>query len=272
MEELRTLAREAKRKTGALLLYLLMIPLLFSLIVSLFGGNIRLFLLKLGGFLLLGVSATALTRGIRNAMAYEETEWTRAPSIPWKIVGAVTFGVTIFYLGFIVGEKGAGISLFAALVGTAGILLYYGIDPRRDKVPELEGMDAELLLQSLAEAEDTLESIRRHNRSIHDLTLHREMEHALEKAEKILRAIEANPKRLREARKFLVVYIDGVSRVTEQYTELGDRRIDEETRQRLYRLLKEVQDRFDRELERLHEGERFELDVQIDALREQMKS
>ena len=214
-----------------------MLPLLISLIVSLFGGNVRLFLLKLAGFVFLGLSATSVTRGIRQEMAYEETDLTRAPTIPWKLVGAVLLGTTIFYLGFVVGGKGVGTSLFVAVVGAVGVLLYYGIDPRKDKIPELEGMDAEFLLQSLAQARDTLEQIRGHNRKIYDLTLHRGVEHAVEKAEKILQVIESNPNRLRDARRFLAVYIDGVSRVTGQYTELGNRSIDEETRQRLYHLL-----------------------------------
>ena len=271
MSEIKRLRRELHRRTGALMLYVMMVPMLISVMVSLFGGNFRLFLLKLGGFFLLGFSAMAVTRGIRQALSYEETEITRAPAVPWKIVGALLLGVAIFYLGFVVGGKSLLSSLFVAAVGSAGVLLYYGLDPRQDKLPDLEGMDAEFLLNSLAEARDTLESIRRHNREIHDLTLHRGVENALEKAEEILSAIENEPAKLREARKFLVVYIDGVARVTSHYTELEGRTIDEETRQRLYHLLEEVQQRFDRDLQRLSESRRFDLDVQIDALREQLR-
>jgi hypothetical protein len=42
-------------------------------------------------------------------------------------------------------------------------------------------------------------------------------------------------------------------------------------RERLYTLLREVQERFDKELERLKANDRFDLDVQIDALRQQIK-
>ncbi|WP_457606443.1 5-bromo-4-chloroindolyl phosphate hydrolysis family protein [Nitratifractor sp.] len=271
MDEIRTLAREFHRRTGAMLLYVMMFPLLISVVISLVGGNGKHFLLKLGGFVLLGLAATAETKGIRQELRYEETEVTRAPAVPWKLIGALLTGATIFYLGFVVGGKGALASLFVAAVGAAGVLLYYGLDPREDKLPDLEGMDAEFLLRSLAEARDSLERIRAHNREIHDLTLHRGVEYAVEKAERILGAIEAEPAKLRSARKFLVVYIDGVARVTEHYTELEDSAVDEETRQRLYRLLEDVQRRFDAELERLREDRRFDLDVQIDALQEQLK-
>ncbi|WP_456458855.1 5-bromo-4-chloroindolyl phosphate hydrolysis family protein [Nitratifractor sp.] len=268
---LEQLGKRWQRKTGALLLYLLMLPLLLSLMVSLIGGNIRLFLLKLAAFLLWGGAAAAVSHGIRQSLDYEEADVARAPRIPWKIVGALLLAATIFLLGYFAGHASAGASLFAAIVGATGVVLYYGVDPRRDKLPDMEGVDADFLLQSLDEARDTLETIRLHSRKIHDLTLHRAIEHALEQAEEILGIIEHDPIKLRKARKFLVVYIEGVARVTERYVALDRETVDEETRQRLQRLLEEVQERFDRELHRLNESERFDLDVQIDALRKQIK-
>ncbi len=265
------LGKRWQRRTGALLLYLLMLPLLFSLMVSLIGGNVRLFLLKLAAFLLWGGAAAAVSHGIRQSLDYEEAEVARAPRIPWKIVGALLLAATIFLLGYFAGHASIGASLFAAIVGGTGVVLYYGVDPRRDKLPDLEGVDADFLLRSLDEARDILETIRLHSRKIHDLTLHRSIEHALEQAEEILAVIERDPIKLRKARKFLVVYIEGVAQVTKRYVDLDRETVDEATRRKLQRLLEEVQERFDRELHRLNESKRFDLDVQIDALREQIK-
>jgi hypothetical protein len=62
-----------------------------------------------------------------------------------------------------------------------------------------------------------------------------------------------------------------VREVCERYLAVEESRIDPEMRSRLYSLLDEVQERFDKELTRLRSNERFDLDVQIDALREQIK-
>ncbi|WP_292662469.1 5-bromo-4-chloroindolyl phosphate hydrolysis family protein [Nitratifractor sp.] len=271
MSTVKRLGRELHRRTGALLLYVMMLPLLISTVGSLFAGHPRLFLLKLTAFGILGFAAFAVSRGIRQALDYEEREFTKAPAIPWKSVGAFAIAAAIFFLGALVGNASVAFSLFVALVGGTGVLLYYGPDPRRDKLPDLEGMDAEFLLRSLDEARDTLAEIRSHNRQIHDLTLHRAVERALDKAEAILSLIEKEPTRLRDARKFLVVYIDGVARVTAQYTEMPGGAVDAGTRQRLYTLLEEVQHRFDGEMQRLQRDKQFDLDVQIDALKEQLK-
>lgn len=271
MSTVKRLGRELHRRTGALLLYVMMLPLLISTVGSLFAGHPRLFLLKLTAFGILGFAAFAVSRGIRQALDYEEREFTKAPAIPWKSVGAFATAAAIFFLGTLVGNASVAFSLFVALVGGIGVLLYYGPDPRRDKLPDLEGMDAEFLLRSLDEARDTLAEIRSHNRQIHDLTLHRAVERALDKAEAILSLIEKEPTRLRDARKFLVVYIDGVARVTAQYTEMPGGTVDAGTRQRLYTLLEEVQHRFDGEMQRLQRDKQFDLDVQIDALKEQLK-
>ena len=271
MSNVKRIGREIHRRTGALLLYVALAPLFVSVMVSLFGGEYRLFLLKLGGFVLWSLAAALVTRGIRVQLEYEEAAITRAPSLPLKSLGAATLGLGVFYLGWLVGSAGLWQSLFVAVLAAAGVVLYYGPDPREDKLPESDDVNPELLLRSLTEARDKLEEIRLHGKEIHDLRLHREIEHAIDKAEAILDTIAEDPKDLRAARKFLVVYIDGVARVTERYRALEESEIDEETKERLYTLLREVQDRFDRELERLRANDRFDLDVQIDALRQQIK-
>ena len=272
MSNVKRIGREVKRRTGALLLYVMSAPLFVSVMVSLFAGHYRLFVLKAGGFVLWSVAAALVSRGIREELAYDEAAIAKAPTLPCKSLGAAVLAGSVFYLGWLVGSASLFSSLFVAALAGVGTLLYYGPDPRRDKLPESQDINPELLLQSLTEARDTLETIRRHAQEIHDLRLHREIGRAIEKAERILDTIAEDPKDLRVARKFLVVYVDGVARVTERYRALGESEIDEATKERLYTLLREVQERFDHELERLKANDRFDLDVQIDALREQIKN
>jgi len=254
------------------MLYAALVPLFVSVMVSLFAGEYRLFVLKGAGFALWSLAAALVSRGIRAAVDYEGAIVAKAPAVPLKTLGAFVLGIGTFHLGWVCGGAPLWQALFVGGLAAAGVLLYYGPDPRKDKFPENTDVNPELLFRSLNEARDTLEEIRLHDKEIHDLRLHREIEHAVDKAEHILDTIAEDPKDLRIARKFLVVYIDGVSRVTERYRALDESQIDEETKERLYTLLREVQERFDKELERLRANDRFDLDVQIDALREQIKN
>jgi len=252
-------------------LYGALVPLFFSVGASLFAGEYRRFVLKLIGFALWSVAAAWISRGIRLEREYEQAAIAKAPKLPYKLLGGALFALGVLHLGWIVGGAPLWQALFVAVLAFAGVWLYYGSDPRTDKLPESDDINPELLLRSLTEARDTLAKIRRDTEEIHDLRLHREIGHAVEKAEHILDTIAEDPKDLRVARKFLVVYIDGIAKVVERYRAVEESEIDDSTRERLYTLLREVQERFDKELERLKSNEHFDLDVQIDALRRQLE-
>jgi len=77
---------------------------------------------------------------------------------------------------------------------------------------------------------------------------------------------------LRVARKFIIVYIDGIKKVTKSYTEMDEKDINSDTKERLYSLLSDVEKRFDKELLRLKKNNQFDLDVHIDVLKEQINN
>ncbi len=54
--------------------------------------------------------------------------------------------------------------------------------------------------------------------------------------------------------------------------ELDEKDITKDTKERLYSLLSDVENRFAKELEKLKRNDQFELDVNIDALKEQIKN
>lgn len=79
--------------------------------------------------------------------------------------------------------------------------------------------------------------------SIRDDELSDKISAALQQAKTILDAIAENPKTLRNARKFLVVYIDGIANATSSYTTIEEDRITPETRQKLLNLMDDVETR-----------------------------
>lgn len=272
MSKVKRISKKINKKTGAFLVYLMLLPMFFSVMESLFEGDYVKFVLKLVGFILLSISAGALTIGIRNAIEYEDAVLAKAPKLPYKVIGSIILGIGVFYLGFIVGHKNIIISLFVGLIGTIGAIMYYGIDPLKDKLPDSTDVNPNILLKNLQQAQKTLKEIKDENLNIHDIKLHQMINEAVKKAQKILDNIANDPKDVRMARKFLVVYLDGVKNVASQYNKVEEDKIDQEMKERLYQLLKDVQEKFDKEMERLQENDKFDLDVQIDTLKEQIKN
>ena len=252
------------------LLYLFLIPLFISTVIALVGGHYGHFLKTGIGFILLLTTAAATAKGIAQEAAYHETIITRAPKVPYKTMAMVLLGITIIYLAYVAGGKPFLASLFVGILGSVGYGLYYGFDPRRDKLPDMGDINPELVLQTLNEARNKLSEAEVSNAKITDRILRDKIDNAIEQAHLILETIQHDPKDLRVARKFLVVFVDGIADVTHHYTEVDSDDIDAPMRKRLHALIDDVQTRFDKELARLKANNLFDLDVTIDALKAQV--
>ena len=253
------------------LLYLFLIPMFISVVKSLFSNDYSGFILGGVGFLMLLGSVTMAKRGFDHSIAYEKAKLAKAPKTPLKTLAAIGLGITSFYLSFFVGGKEILPSLFVGVLAPVGFWLYYGLDPKKDKLDSIKGVSAELVLETIREANDKLSHVRKDMEQIHDTQLHQKLTIATQKADTILEVIQDDPKDIRVARKFLIVYIDGIAKVTDAYTQLDEADIAPETREKLSTLLDDVEGRFNTELQRLKENNHFDLDVQIDVLKEQIK-
>jgi len=271
---------KAKKITGSRIytpekigiLYLLLIPMFISVVKALFSADYSGFLLAGLGFLLLFGSVTMANRGFTQSIEYHKAILAKAPKIPYKKLAAFGLGVTAFYLSFFVGGKPMLTALFLGILAPLGFYLYYGFDPKTDKLGNMDGISAKMVLETIKEANTKLSIVKDDMKKITDKILHSKLTIATKKAETILQTIQEDPKDVRVARKFLIVYIDGISKVTSSYTDLDESDIKEETKTRLYTLLSDVDLKFNQELQRLKENNHFDLDVHIDVLKQQIKN
>ncbi|WP_201351912.1 5-bromo-4-chloroindolyl phosphate hydrolysis family protein [Hydrogenimonas urashimensis] len=262
----------ASGATRPWMLYFFAPFLLMGVASSLVAGHYRFFLFKLAGFGLYYVAIRCIERGNRMAFVYEKAAIAPAPRPPCRTIGSGALFSAVTFLGTTVTDASWLQSLVVGTVTAAGALLYYGTDPVRDKLPDSDAdIDTSHLLASLKEARERLKAIDAAKRSMDDPRLAALLGETLRHAERILHAIEQDPALLRLARKFLVVYIDGIARVMERYAQLKTKGIDEKTRENLAALLEEANRRFEAERQRLDQGDRFDLEVQIDAMRELLK-
>jgi len=261
-----------KAKKGHLL-YIFLAPLFLSVILALLQRDITAFALNLAAFGLFYATAKLNTIGLANEFKYHKEKLTKAPEKPFKTISALLLGFSTFFTATIAGGESILTGIFLSVTSTIGYALYYGLDPRTDKLENIGDISAELVLQTLSEARSKLSGIEEHTQKIlKDSILRDKLTLAVEKAEYIIQTIQEDPKDIRVARKFLVVYIDGLEKVTESYTSMDEADIKGETKDRLHQLLEDVEHRFDKELVRLKKNNEFDLDVNIDVLQQQIKN
>jgi len=261
-----------KAKKGHLL-YIFLAPLFLAVILALFQRDITAFLLNSTAFGLFYATAKLNTMGLINEFKYHKEKLTKAPKRPYKTMAAILLGISTLFTATIAGGESLLIGLFLSATSAIGYGLYYGLDPRTDKLENIGDISAELVLKTISEAREKLAGIEAHIDTIfNDRELHDKLSLAVSKAEHIIQTIQEDPKDIRVARKFLVVYIDGLEKVTNSYTALEEKDIKDETKEKLHQLLDDVERRFDKELIRLKKNNEFDLDVNIEVLQQQIKN
>jgi len=259
-----------KRKRGWLF-YVFLLPIFFSVIFALFTLNIKALLLNVLAFVMMYGTFLVAKKGFEQEDIYNEKKLTKAPKTPLKQIAAIMLAITTFYLAYIAGNYTLFNSLFLSGISLVGFWLYYGFDPRKDKLKDFGDISSELVLKTLNETTEKMHLIKKNADKIEDRVLSDKVDLAIEKADNILDALVDDPKDIRVARKFLVVYLDGIYDVIGSYNEVEEEHISEKTRDRLLELMEDVEKRFEKELMRLKANNLFDLDVNIDTLKEQIK-
>ena len=263
---------QKKAKKG-LLLYFFLIPLFLAVILALIQRNIPAFGLNLLAFALFYATAKLNTWGLANEFTYHQAKLTKAPTKPYKTLSAILMGIATLFTASIAGGESLLSGLFLASISSLGYVLHYGLDPRTDKLENIGDVSAELVLKTLSDAKSKLSGINTHiDSDFKDLELKEKLKLAVKKAEHIIQTIQDDPKDIRVSRKFLLVYLDGLEKVTDSYMAIDEQDIKEETKAKLHQLLDDVELRFDKELTRLNQNNEFDLDVNIDVLHQQIKN
>ena len=253
-------------------LYIFLAPLFLAIILALMARNIPAFILNSIAFGLFFITAKLNTIGLTKEYEYHTTTLTKAPPVPYKMITAGMLGISTLFTASVAGGESLIIGFFLGTIATIGYFLYYGFDPRVDKLDNIGDISAAFVIETLAEARAKLANVEENMRLIKAPEVHEKLRVATDKAYQILNNIEEDPKDLRVARKFIIVYIDGIKKVTESYTGMKEDEINTETKEKFSMLLSDVEKKFDKEIIRLKKNNQFDLDVHIDVLQEQIKN
>ena len=246
------------------LLFLLPLPVAAAAVVSLAQGHLVALLGNSIGYGLFLGGALLVRRGSLSAGKASVAGW------PMKTLGsalvALATGITA-WLG--VGHHPA-IAVAFALLALLGCYLTYGFDLHLQRRRRFLGVGKHDRI-ALMQAERSISAIEQAIRDIRQPELEARLRRIAALATAILNRLEQDPHRLRRARKFLNVYLDGVKSVVEGYAKTHAQVNAPELDERFRHALITVEDAFREQQQRLLDSDVDDLDVQIEVLTQQLK-
>lgn len=195
-----------------------------------------------------------------------------SPPPPLKTIAAVIIGLaTGAAAHFAVGHNLLIAAAFA-VGAAAGVVMYYGWDPKKRKMAAGDhGVDADELSAALGEAYGKLDGINTARGSIKSREFQERLDAIVAQSDAILKEIERDPRDLRRARKFLNVYLDGVLGVTNKFIEAHPKAQTFELEQNYRAMLMDMEQVCKEQHEKLIQNDVFDLDVQIEVLSTRLK-
>lgn len=224
----------------------------------------------LGAVGVLLLAAWLLREGLKAEEAYDARTIARRPAVPRKILASLATGIGLGLAG-VSHEAGLVAPVLFAVLGAALHLAAFGPDPLKDK--GLEGVDT-FQTNRVASA---VEAAEEHLAAMSDAILRakdREAERALEafqaRARAMFRKVEADPRDLTAARKYLSVYLLGARDATIKFADFYARTRDAQARADYLALLSDLGDEFAARTEKLLLDDRSDLDIEIGVLRDRL--
>ncbi len=255
-----------------LLLYILPVALIPASIFSFIYGDFLRIIINIGGCAAYLVAASFLRKGLAAENQYQNKKITRPPKWPLKMFAAVIVSITTGGIALLAAGHSMLVSILFALGAMVGMVLFYGLDPRQEKmVTGSHGYSAEEISQTIDEAEAQIAGIAQANRQIHNHAFNQRIHVICDHAQEILGMLEDDPGDIRRARKFLNVYLDGALKVTEGYADMQRKHQSQQLTDNFDHVLQTIESVFIEQKQKLLEDDILDLDVQIEVLTAQLK-
>lgn len=241
----------------------------FPMVLGAFFQNATGMVTDLAAFGLVATGMWMTREGLVAQAAYEARRVARAPALPRKLIGGLMAGS-----GLGLAVLAPGLTVDAALVGAAGVavhLLAFGPDPMRDK--RAEGADSfqqDRAARMIAEAEGYLSEMRAAIERLGDRRLTARIGMFEAAVHHLFDRLRENPGGLSSARRYLGVYLMGARDASIRFADLQAVRQDPSVRASYEAFLDELQRDFLARADKLMDGDREALDIEMSVLRERL--
>ncbi len=257
--------------TGFLFLILGVNYLSFS-IKALGRGENFYFIISLLIFAAFVAAFVMLRRGIALEKIYKDSRHAKAPTYPLKTIAGYLLALASALSAFL-----GGYSLLSSLMLGGALLLgwylYYGFDPRKDKI---EGYDssksAERIMKLLVQANEDIHVIKTAASESESTLIKTSMLHMAEAFDKMVQHIENEPDDYDRARKYLVSYLGELRSMSQTYIKLEKRGRSDEMKESFLDAIDSSIEKLDRQYERLLDEDMVDLDVKLSVMKKRLES
>lgn len=251
-------------------LYILPLPLGFKAFCMLLLGNMGLMAPAAAAYALFLLAAWVAGRGFNREAAVHGA--ASSSSLPLKTIGGGLLGAATAFAATAVAGRGFGSSIALGVAAVIGFFFVYGFDRRVSRrLPQhADPIDDEVQV-ALREAHAKIEGIEIASRSIRSAEFRERLDRIVAGAEQILAAIEANPRTLRRARRFINVYLDGARQVSVHYARIHPQDAPPQLEGHFRELLVNMEAVCNEQQRRLADNDLADLDVQIEVLATRLK-
>lgn len=253
---------------GAKINILFLLPLLTLL--TAFLQPVTAMAVDLAGAVVMMLSAWLTRDGVRAEDAFDERRVARRPAIPRKIFGSVLMGAGVGLLVF-GGQWNLAAALIIGVIAGALHLGAFGLDPLRDK--GLEGLDrheTDRIARKIDEAEKVLAQMTDAIKRARDREIEARVTRFEDTVRTMFRQVEADPRDLTAARRYLGVYLQGARDATVQFVELYERGRDPQVRADYVAFLDDMDTNFAKRTTAMLTDDRTNFDVEIEVLRDRL--
>ncbi|MBI1218256.1 MAG: hypothetical protein GC186_06880 [Rhodobacteraceae bacterium] len=248
---------------------LFIVPLIFA--VSAFRQPPIGLAIDLGACGLLLLAAWLTREGLLAEEAYAARTVARRPALPRKIFGAVLTGAGLALGGYHAGGGLLAPAIFAVL-GAGLHLAAFGPDPLSDKgLAGIDPAETDRVAAAVQGAEAYLTAMQDAIRRASDRGLSDHVDRFIATARAMFRQIEADPRDLTAARRYLGVYLMGARDATIGFADLYAQHRDPAARDKYEALLTDLEANFATQSQALLANDKTNLDIQIDVLRERLQ-
>ncbi len=244
---------------GGWLLFLLSLPLLIKVVLSLGRGEFGTFLVSLVTSSILLAGAWSMRAGLKQAKRRPMSSL-----IPFKTLGAAIVGVGTG-LTAMIADHTLAIGICFGLGAVLGCYLLYGFDQRVKLSTDKD------VATALEEAYRKLETLDEAGARIGSRAMRDQLGRIIAWGERILDRIGDDPDDFRRARKFLNVYLDGAKQVTEKFAKAQNDGKAGELEGNFRILLADMEKVCEEQYEHLVDDDLVDLDVQIEVLTTRLK-
>jgi len=214
-----------------------------------------------------------LRSGIAHETIYRNSVHARAPRFPLKTIAGGLLAVASFLSAYLLGHYTLFASLALGVSVLAGWYLYYGFDPRKDKLEGFESnKTAERVMKLIIDARDDIGYIKKTAASVRDEEIRLPMLKMAEGFERIVKHIEEDPDDYDRARRYLVSYLGDLRTMSETYFKLESAGRADEIRMTFLQTLEESTGKLDRQYDKLLDDDVLNLDIQIAVLKKRLES